>query len=145
MKGRRLVCSADQIREIDHCISDALQCHDFIRDKLKGIFVVTFLSSALVQGPLVYAKPDWVGDPPEPEVQILKPPPYTVCPPPAKGPDVSIEPIDCTEPIPPPGFPVMPLFLDLPLESVIQGSSNAVLSNSFEQHSVQRCELFDFF
>lgn len=43
-------------------------------------------------------------------------PAFTLAPPPPKGPDVSIEPIACEEPEPPPGFPPFPNTLDLPVQ-----------------------------
>lgn len=42
-------------------------------------------------------------------------PSYTLAPPPPPGPDVSIEAIACEEPVAAPGFPPMPLALDLPV------------------------------
>lgn len=43
-------------------------------------------------------------------------PAFTLAPPPPKGPDVSIEPIACEEPVPPAGFPPIPNNLDLPVQ-----------------------------
>lgn len=41
-------------------------------------------------------------------------PAYSLTPPPPPGPDVSIEPIECNEPLAEPGFPPFPLNPDLP-------------------------------
>lgn len=50
-------------------------------------------------------------------------PSYTLAPPPPPGPDVSIEPIAAEEPIPAPGFPPLPLSLDLPVQMGVQSIS----------------------
>jgi hypothetical protein len=44
-------------------------------------------------------------------------PAYTLAPPPPPGPDVSVEPIVAEEPVPPPGFPPLPIALDLPVST----------------------------
>ena len=59
------------------------------------------------------------------------PPAYTLAPPPPPGPDVSIEPIVAEEPVPPPGFPPLPIALDLPV-SMGYGSSAAGARGSWK-------------
>ncbi len=54
--------------------------------------------------------------------QMTMVPSYTLAPPPPPGPDVSIEPIAAEEPIPPAGFPPMPLALDLPVQMGVSSS-----------------------
>ncbi|MBX9689043.1 MAG: hypothetical protein K2X27_20205 [Candidatus Obscuribacterales bacterium] len=56
-------------------------------------------------------------------------PAYILAPPPPPGPDVSIEPIACEEPVPPPGFPPMPLGLDLPVSMGVNSAVGGSWSN----------------
>ena len=52
-------------------------------------------------------------------------PAYICAPPPGKGPDVSIAPITADEPIPLPGFPPMPMALDLPVTLGYSGAGGS--------------------
>ena len=52
------------------------------------------------------------------------PPAYICAPPPPKGPDISVEPITADEPIPQPGFPPMPMALDLPVTAGYSGTGS---------------------
>lgn len=51
-------------------------------------------------------------------------PAYICAPPPPKGPDISVEPITADEPIPLPGFPPMPMALDLPVTPGYAGAGS---------------------
>ena len=73
-------------------------------------------------GPHVMVGPPAGAAPPAPK--------YSLAPPPPKGPDVSIEPIAAEEPIAMPGFPPLPMTLDLPVSPTVMSSAGGSWRNS---------------
>lgn len=57
------------------------------------------------------------------QVMLQVAPSYRLAPPPPPGPDVSVDPIAAEEPVPPAGFPPMPLALDLPVQMGVSVST----------------------
>ena len=71
-----------------------------------------------------------------------KVPAYTLAPPPEVQPDISIEPIDCTEPVAELGFPPFPANLDLPVWMPKSSSRKPANETNQGVHRSNKCIFF---
>lgn len=67
-------------------------------------------------------------------------PAYTPTPPPPPGPDISLEPIECAEPVPEPGFPPFPAEIDLPVPLMSLKKEKTSVPSAREAFSIQAPE-----